>query len=143
MSRPPLPEPARELLAKANPAVMATVRSDGAPVSAATWYLLDGDHVLLNMDDERVRLRHLRNDPRVTLTVLAEDSWYTHVTLIGEVVDFRADDGFADIDRISRHYGGQPYPDHERPRTTAVMAVHRWYGWGAMQDNDQASPTTD
>ena len=60
------PEAARELLAKANPAVMATVRSDGAPVSAATWYLLDGDHVLLNMDDERVRLRHLRNDPRVT-----------------------------------------------------------------------------
>ncbi|WP_253194088.1 pyridoxamine 5'-phosphate oxidase family protein [Gordonia sp. i37] len=122
---------------------MATVRSDGVPVSAATWYLLDGDHVLLNMDDERVRMRHLRNDPRVTLTVLAEDSWYTHVTLIGEVVDFRADDGFADIDRISRHYGGRPYPDHERPRTTAVMAVHRWYGWGAMQDNDQASPTTD
>ncbi|HCS56613.1 MAG TPA: PPOX class F420-dependent oxidoreductase [Gordonia polyisoprenivorans] len=143
MSRPPLPEAARELLAKANPAVMATVRSDGAPVSAATWYLLDGDHVLLNMDDERVRLRHLRNDPRVTLTVLAEDSWYTHVTLIGEVVDFRADDGFADIDRISRHYGGRPYPDHERARTTAVMAVQRWYGWGAMQDNDQASPTAD
>lgn len=139
MSKPPLPDAAKELLAKSNPSVMATLRKDGSPVSAATWYLLDGDRVLLNMDNGRARLRHLRNDPRVTLTVLDDGNWYTQVTLIGRVVEFRDDDNYADIDRLSRHYGGSEYPDHVRPRTTAVMEVERWYGWGALKDNDQAS----
>ncbi|MGH3499208.1 MAG: pyridoxamine 5'-phosphate oxidase family protein, partial [Nocardioidaceae bacterium] len=39
MSKPPLPAEAAELLAKPNPAVIATLRPDGQPVSAATWYL--------------------------------------------------------------------------------------------------------
>lgn len=75
----PFPDHVRALLAKPNPAVVATLRSDGQPVSVATWYLLDGDRILLNMDHTRARLAHLRRDPRVTLTVLDESSWYTHV----------------------------------------------------------------
>ena len=71
----PLPDDVRALLTKPNPAVVATVRSDGAPVTVATWYLLDGDRVLLNMDHTRVRLEHLRRDPRVSLTVLDEAGW--------------------------------------------------------------------
>ncbi|WLP92274.1 PPOX class F420-dependent oxidoreductase [Gordonia sp. NB41Y] len=139
MSTPPLPPEVREMLAKPNPAVMATVRADGAPVTAATWYLLDGDEILLNLDDARVRLKHLRNDPRVTLTVLDENSWYTHITLVGRITTFRADDGLVDIDRLSQHYGGEPYPVRDRPRTSAIMAVERFYGWGALQDTDQSS----
>lgn len=139
MSKPPLPAAAVELLRKPNPAVMTTLRSDGAPVSAATWYLWDGGQVLLNMDDGRVRLKHLRRDPRVTLTVLDADNWYTHVTVLGRIVELRPDTGLVDIDRLSTHYGGQPYPDRERSRTTAVMEVERWHGWGAMKDTAQAS----
>ena len=138
MSRPPLPDEAKELLAQPNPSVMATVRKDGAPVTAATWYLLDGDRVLLNMDNARARLRHVRNDPRVTLTVLA-DNWYTHVTLIGRVVELRDDVDLVDIDRISRHYTVNAYPVRDNPRTTAVVEVERWYGWGDLKDNDQPS----
>ncbi|MEE3853089.1 PPOX class F420-dependent oxidoreductase [Gordonia sp. LSe1-13] len=134
-----MPDAVKEMLAKPNPCVMATLRADGAPVSAATWYLLDGEQILLSMDNGRVRLGHLQRDPRVTLTVLDSDSWYTQVTLIGRVTEFRDDDGLADIDRLSRHYGGSPYPDRVRPRTTALVEVERWFGWGALKDNDQAS----
>ena len=113
----PFPDDVRALLTKPNPAVVTTLRSDGQPISVATWYLLeDDDRVLLNMDDTRVRLKHLRRDPRVTLTVLDEDSWYTHVSLIGRVEGLTADEGLVDIDRLSRHYGGQPVP---RPREPA------------------------
>jgi PPOX class probable F420-dependent enzyme len=130
-----LTDDARELLRKPNPAVVATLRSDGAPVSVATWYLLeDDDRILLNMDDTRVRLGHLRRDPRVTLTVIDEANWYTHVSLIGTVTEMRADEGLADIDRLSTHYGGQTYPDRESPRTSAWMTVERWHGWGEFKD---------
>ncbi|MDO9496974.1 MAG: pyridoxamine 5'-phosphate oxidase family protein, partial [Nocardioides sp.] len=78
----PFADDVRVLLTKPNPAVVATLRSDGQPVSVATWYLLeDDDRVLLNLDATRVRLKHLRADPRVTLTILDEACWYTHVSL--------------------------------------------------------------
>src|SRR5690349_8379045 len=108
MSPSPLSDSAKEMLAKANPAVICTVRSDGQPVSAATWYLLRGDQLLVNMDEGRVRLAHIRNDPRVSLTVL-DDDWYTHVTVIGRVTEIYDDEGLADIDALSRHYTGKPY----------------------------------
>ena len=82
-----LPDDVRELLAKPNPAVIATLAKDGRPVSVATWYLLDGDRILVNMDEGRKRLDHLRLDPRVSLTALDEAGWYTHVSVQGRVVE--------------------------------------------------------
>ncbi|MGZ6801287.1 MAG: PPOX class F420-dependent oxidoreductase, partial [Mycobacteriaceae bacterium] len=87
----------------------------------------------LNMDDTRVRLQHLRRDPRVTLTVLDESSWYTHVSLLGSVEGLVPDEGLTQIDRLSRHYGGDAYPDRDSPRTSAWMRVERWHGWGAAK----------
>ncbi|MEU5116243.1 PPOX class F420-dependent oxidoreductase [Streptomyces longwoodensis] len=139
MSKPPLPDDAQELLRRPNPAVMATLRSDGAPVSTPTWYVWEDGRVLLSLDEGRVRLKHLRRDPRVTLTVLDGDDWYTHVTLIGRVVETYEDEGLADIDRISTHYTGKPYPDRVRTRFSAWIEVERWHGWGAHRDSDQAS----
>ena len=129
----PFPDPVRDLLAKPNPAVVSTLRSDGQPISVATWYLLEGDRVLLNMDNTRVRVKHLRRDPRVTLTVLDEASWYTHVSLIGRIEELVDDVDLTDIDRLSRHYGGQPYPDRVSPRVSGWMTIDTWHGWGAAK----------
>ncbi|KPI28496.1 PPOX class F420-dependent oxidoreductase [Streptomyces sp. NPDC048253] len=139
MSKPPLPPEAVELLGRPNPCVMATLRSDGAPVSTPTWYVWDDGRVLISLDESRVRLKHLRRDPRLTLTVLDSDDWYTHVTLIGRVAELHEDEGLADIDRISTHYTGKPYPDRVRSRVSAWIEIDRWHGWGALKDSDQAS----
>ncbi|EFC81508.1 PPOX class F420-dependent oxidoreductase [Parafrankia sp. EUN1f] len=139
MSKPPLPPEAVELLRRPNPCVMATLRADGTPVSTPTWYVWDDGRVLISMDEGRVRLQHLRRDPRVTLTALAADDWYTHVTLIGRAAAMQDDEGLADIDRISRHYTGNPYPDRVRARVSAWIEIERWHGWGTMKDSDQAS----
>ncbi len=130
MPRPPLPANVVALLAKPNPAVVATLRADGQPVSVATWYLLVDGRLLVNMDAARKRLDHLRADPRVTLTALDADGWYTHVSLQGRVVELVDDAGLADIDRISTHYTGHPYPDRVRPRVSAWIEIERWHGWG-------------
>ena len=133
MAKPPLPDDVRELLAKPNPAVITTVRPDGQPVSVATWYLLDGDRILVNMDEGRKRLDYIRKDPRVTLTALDEAGWYTHVSLQGQVVEMRDDEGLVDIDRLSTHYRGKPYPNRERGRVSAWIEVESWHGWGAAR----------
>jgi PPOX class probable F420-dependent enzyme len=132
MPSPPLPDHVRELLAKPNPCVIATLRSDGQPVSVATWYLLDGDRVLVNMDEGRRRIEHLRNDPRVSLTVLDSDGWQTHVSLTGRVVELYHDEGLVDIVRISKRYLGSRFHNRERRRISARIEIERWHGWGAV-----------
>src|SRR3712207_6874088 len=118
MPRPPFPAELRALLAKPNPAVITTLRRDGHPVSVATWYLLEGDRILVNMDHTRKRLEHLRRDPRVALTVLDEASWYTHVSVVGRITGLADDEGLVDIDRLSTHYRNRPYPDRVSPRVS-------------------------
>ncbi|MBW8088174.1 PPOX class F420-dependent oxidoreductase [Streptomyces hygroscopicus subsp. hygroscopicus] len=137
MSNPPLSEAAVAMLKKANPAVIATLRSDGRPVSTATWYLWDDGRVLVNMDEGRKRLAHIRNDPRVTLTVLDDGNWYNHVSLIGRVVEIKDDTDLSDIDRLSRHYLGKDYPQRDRGRVSAWIEIDRWHGWGEHKENTQ------
>jgi len=126
-----MPDGVLELLAKPNPGLVLSLRADAQPVSVATWYPLDGDRILVNMDEGRRRLDYLRNDPRVSLTALDEDSWYTHVSVQGRVVEFRDDPDLADIDRLSIHYGGEPYRNRERKRVSAWIEIDSWHGWGA------------
>jgi PPOX class probable F420-dependent enzyme len=89
--------------------------------------------VLLGLDASRARLKHLRADPRVSLTVLAEDDWYTHVSLQGRVGPIVDDEGLQAIDRLSRHYTGNSYPNRESPRVSTRLTIERWHGWGKMR----------
>jgi len=134
MPKPPLPDAAVAMLRKPNPAVITTLRRDGQPVAVATWYLWDDGRVLVNMDESRKRLAHMRNDPRVALDVLDEGGWYTHLSITGHIDEMRADTGLADIDRVAMHYTGEPYPRRDRARVSAWIAVDGWHGWGALQD---------
>lgn len=128
MAKPPLPTKLVELLKRPNPAVMATVRPDGTPVSVATWYLWDEGRVLLNLDAGRKRLEHLESNPRVSLTVLDDDSWYRHVSVQGTVT-LEPDPELADIDRLSRYYTDKPYPNRNRERVTAWLDVDAYHAW--------------
>ena len=72
---PPVPVPPEidAFLAAPNRAVVATVRPDGTPHTAATWYDWEDGRVLMNMHEIRLRLGYLRANPGVALTVLADD----------------------------------------------------------------------
>jgi PPOX class probable F420-dependent enzyme len=129
-----LPDEIAELVAKPNPAVITANRPDGQPVSVATWYLLEADgRILVNMDESRKRLAYLRADPRVSLTVLAADDWYTHVSIQGRVVELTDDPDLADIDRLSKHYRGSAYPNRTNKRVSAWIEIDRWHGWGGAK----------
>jgi PPOX class probable F420-dependent enzyme len=130
--KPPLPPDVVEMLRRPNPAVMGTANATGEPITAATWYLWQDGEALINFDAERARVAHVRAQPHVSLTVLPDDDWYSQVTLRGEIrlVD---DADLADIDRVSRHYTGEPYPDRDRARVSGLITVEHWHGWGRFR----------
>ena len=129
MPRAPVSPKVDEFLREARPAVMATVRSDGRPVTAACWYDWRDGQVWLTIDAAAARLEHLRENPGVAITVLG-DSWYTHVSLVGHVAEIRADPELIDCDAISHRYQGRPYPRSEgRSLVTVLVDVERWHTW--------------
>jgi PPOX class probable F420-dependent enzyme len=132
MPKPPVPAAIDEFLARPNPAVIATVRPDGQPVSVATWYLWEKGRVLVNMDGGRKRLAYLRAEPRVSLTVLAEGDWYSHVSLTGRVAALEDDPELIDIDRLARHYGMSGYRVRDRSRVSAWIDIDGWHTWGGQ-----------
>lgn len=85
--------------------------------------------MLVNMEATRKRLAAMRNDPNVSLTVLGADDWYHQVTLRGRVTDIEDDAGLAMVDRLSRHYTGQPYALRDQHRVNAWIEFASWYGW--------------
>jgi PPOX class probable F420-dependent enzyme len=129
MPRPPVPPDIDEFLRQPHPAVMATVRPDGSPHTAVTWYDWENGRALVNMDESRLRLSFLRRDPRVSLTVLPVDGWYRHVTVSGRVLELTDDTDLADIDRLATRYSGRPYPVRDRRRVSAWIEPDRWYAW--------------
>ena len=129
MPKPPLPPEVDALLRKANPAVIATVRADGSPHTAVTWYDWDGERLLVNMDASRLRLKNMRRDPRVSLTVTDGLDWYRQVTILGRVNEIRDDPEFKDIDRLCLRYTRRQFNNRLRARISALIDPERWYGW--------------
>lgn len=130
MPRAPLPPDLTAFLAKPHPAVVGTVRSDGTPVTTPCWYkLLEDGRVMLSMTDDSHRIRHLRHDPRISLTVLAE-SWYHQLSVLGRAVEFRDDPDLADIDALAQHYEGEPYDDRDYRGVTVLFEIERFHTWG-------------
>ncbi len=126
---PSLPPHIFDFVSQPSPAVMATVDADGRPVSVQIVYLAeDPEHILLSIasgNSRGGRLQHLRNDPRMSLTVLQRDDWTEAVTIQGTAVEFFDDENLALIDAMTMHYFGGPY-GIRAPRTAVRVRIDEW-----------------
>ena len=133
MPNAPVPPQIDEFLRAPRPAVMATVRSNGQPVTVACWYDWQDGRLLLSMHRKAKRFGHLQDNPNVAITVLG-DSWYTHVSLIGHVSEIRGDPEMVDCHALSYRYRGEPYKDYQGTSLMTVMVdVDRYFTYGFDQ----------
>ena len=73
----------RTLLDGKNFASVATLGSDGAPQNSVVWIRREGDTVLFSSTDGRQKVRNLRRDPRISLSVFDLANPYTSVEIRG------------------------------------------------------------
>src|SRR5262245_31754408 len=94
-----LSDKARAFLEEKRFAVLATLNHDGTPQLTTMWYELQGDEIMMNTADGRVKAHNLRRDPRIAICL--EDG-YSYLTISGRV---RLDDdqatAQADIYRLA------------------------------------------
>ena len=90
-----------------NVAVVAAVRPDGTPHQTVVWIDYDGEHVLVNLNTWRTKLRYLEADPRVSVLVLDRDDPFRRVRIDGRVVEITKQGAYEHIVRQAGVYLGR------------------------------------
>ena len=109
----PLPEDVCKFLEGTNLAHFVTLMKDGSPHVTPVWVDHDGVHVLINTVEGHQKLRNLRRDPRVAVSVSDRDNAGRYVQVRGRVVEIVTGDVAVEhIHKVSRKYSGDPNRDY-------------------------------
>lgn len=95
----------RRLLDATNLAVLATVNADGSPQTSVVWVGRDGDDVLISTADGRRKVRNVRRDPRVSLSVYDPADPEAYAEIRG-AASLHPDPGRAFAIRLGEKYDG-------------------------------------
>jgi PPOX class probable F420-dependent enzyme len=90
-----------------NLAVVAALREDGKPHQTPVWVDWDDEHVVLNLNNFRAKLEHLRHDPRVSVLVLDRNNPFRWIAIEGEVDEITTEGAFEHIVRQAGVYLGR------------------------------------
>jgi PPOX class probable F420-dependent enzyme len=91
---------------------VATIGPDGSPQVNPVWFEWDGVHLLFSQPPSRQKVRNLRRDPRIAVSIVNPNHPQRYLELRG-VVRFEADPEALLPDRLAKKYLGLdrfPYP---------------------------------
>jgi PPOX class probable F420-dependent enzyme len=128
-----LPGPVLDLLRNRGVTYLATLMPDGSPQLTQTWVDTDGEFVIINTVDGHQKVRNIRRDPRVAVTVADPDDSSRFVQLRGQVVRETTDGAAEHIDLISHRYTGAPYPWYGGRDQVRIMLFIRVDKVGALR----------
>jgi PPOX class probable F420-dependent enzyme len=89
-------------------AVATTVRPDGSPHSTVVWVDYDGENVVFNTAEGRVKPRNLRANPQAGVTVVDPADGYRWIAVSGPAE--LSEEGAAEhINELANKYWGRDY----------------------------------
>ncbi|WP_217235653.1 PPOX class F420-dependent oxidoreductase [Streptomyces sp. AC555_RSS877] len=112
----------RALLDGKNFAAVATLGPDGAPQNSVVWIKREGDTVLFSSTDGRQKVRNLRRDPRISISVFDLANPYTSVEIRG-TAEILPDEGKRLPYDLSHKYLGIDPPAEEDDEVRVILRV--------------------
>lgn len=123
---PRLPERIRRFLEAPRIATISTVDADGSPHQAVTWYVVEGDAILVNSRVGRHWPRNLERDPRASLAIYEAERSSHWVGIKGTAELLRdGPSALADIMDLARRYGDDPETFRGQERVTFRILPRR------------------
>ncbi|MEU3335920.1 PPOX class F420-dependent oxidoreductase [Streptomyces sp. NPDC006668] len=114
--------PVRALLDGRNFAGVATLAPDGSPQNSVVWIKREGDTVLFSSAEHRQKVRNLRRDPRVSLSVFDLADPYTSVEIRG-TAEILPDEGKRLPYELSHKYLGIDPPAEKDDEVRVIVRV--------------------
>ena len=111
-----IPETHRDLLKDETRAFvyLATQMADGSPQVTPVWFNTEGDNILINSAEGRVKDKNMRARPAVTLCIQDPANPYRYLQIRGRVVEITEEGADAHIDALAGKYTGDfKYKNHQ------------------------------
>jgi PPOX class probable F420-dependent enzyme len=103
---------------------LATIMPDGSPQVSPVWVALDGDDIVVNTAEGRLKTRNVRREPRVAISVADQQDPYSKVVVRGVVVEMTHEGADESIDRLAQKYLGQDrYPWRSPDEHRVVLRI--------------------
>ena len=99
-----LGEQHKQILDKKTFAHLATLMPDGSPQVTPVWVDYEGDRIVINSAEGRVKPRNVRNEPRVALSATDPDNPYEAVIVRGSVDEITHECADEHIDAMAKKY---------------------------------------
>ncbi len=127
-----LTDRAKEILRARTFAHVAAVDEDGRPHTSPVWVDVDGDKIVINTAQRRVKARLLQEGAPVALTALDPESPYRYVGVRGRVAERSYDGADAVIDRLAQKYTGADFAGHAEgiKRITVLIEPEQVWVYG-------------
>ena len=116
-----IPESHLDLMQKPAFAHLATIREDGTPQVTPVWFDYDGEFVLIDSAEGRLKDRNIRRDPRVTIEIQDPANPYRYLEIRGKVEVVTNEGALEMIDKLSMKYLGQAKYPYARPGEVRVL----------------------
>jgi PPOX class probable F420-dependent enzyme len=101
-----LTEREAQLILDPNYGFVTTLRQDGSPHMTVVWLDWDGEHVLFNTAEGRVKPRNIRRNPLVAVGVMNREDPYQWLAVSGRA-EMTHDGAVEHIDKLAKKYRGR------------------------------------
>jgi len=95
---------------------LATIMPDGSPQVTPVWFEIDGEHILINTNEGRVKDRNMRVRRKVAMTIQDPNDAYRYLGVRGEVVSYTTEGADEHINKLSLKYDNEPWIYRETQR---------------------------
>jgi len=112
------PEEYQDLLNEKSKAMLylATIMPDGSPQVTPVWFSTEGDYVLVNTNQGRVKDINMKARPKVAMTIQDPNKIYRYLGIRGEVVSYTTEGADEHINELSIKYDDEPWTYKETQR---------------------------
>lgn len=88
---------------------LATTMPDGSPQVTPVWFNTDGEHILINTNEGRIKDKNMKARPKVAMVIQDPEDPYRYVQVRGEVVETTRHGADEHINALSMIYRSSPW----------------------------------
>ena len=88
---------------------LATLMPDGSPQVTPVWFSVDGDPILINTAEGRLKDKNMKARSHVAMTIQDPNDRYRYIGIRGEVVGSTKEGADEHIAELSLRYNNKPW----------------------------------
>ena len=95
---------------------LATMMPDGSPQVTPVWFSTEGEYILINTNEGRVKDKNMKARPKVAMTIQDPKDRYRYLGIRGEVVSYTTEGADEHINKLSLRYDDEPWKPRKEQR---------------------------